>query len=107
MVRLKIAGLSRAIKYIIDLMEEYSKAEAINWRTKANCVGEDTDLFFPKDGISKEAKAICEQCEVRAICLEYALSANLENGIWGGASESERRRIKRSRRLSRDAIQNC
>jgi WhiB family redox-sensing transcriptional regulator len=36
---------------------------------------------------------------VKVECLEYALQYRIEHGVWGGASERERRRILRSRRL--------
>ena len=41
------------------------------------------------------AKAICSTCPVREACLEHALSAREREGIWGGATERERRRILR------------
>jgi WhiB family redox-sensing transcriptional regulator len=37
-------------------------------------------------------------CTVRLECLEYALANRIEHGVWGGASERERRRILRRRR---------
>ncbi len=36
------------------------------------------------------------RCKVE--CLEYALLNRIEHGVWGGASERERRRILRRRR---------
>jgi WhiB family redox-sensing transcriptional regulator len=33
-------------------------------------------------------------------CLEYALEFRIDHGVWGGASERERRRILRSRRVT-------
>jgi WhiB family redox-sensing transcriptional regulator len=36
---------------------------------------------------------------VQAPCLEYALRNRIDHGVWGGASERERRRILRQRRL--------
>ena len=49
--------------------------EERRWQEQANCLGVDPDLFFPERGAStKEAKAVCRGCEVRAECLEYALT---------------------------------
>lgn len=74
------------------------------WQLSANCLGVDPDLFFPERGAStKEAKAVCQGCEVRADCLEYALANGEKFGIWGGLSERERRRIRRQRALARAA----
>ena len=69
------------------------------WQERANCLGVDPDLFFPERGAStREAKGVCRGCEVRVECLEYALLNRIEHGVWGGASERERRRILRRRR---------
>jgi WhiB family transcriptional regulator, redox-sensing transcriptional regulator len=76
--------------------------EERRWQERANCLGVDPDLFFPERGAStKEAKAVCRGCEVRADCLEYALSNGEKFGIWGGLSERERRRVRRQRALER------
>ncbi|MDA8391953.1 MAG: WhiB family transcriptional regulator [Actinomycetota bacterium] len=57
-------------------------------------------LFFPSDGVGVEvARKICAECSVREQCLEYAVSQRIDHGVWGGASERERRRIARRRRL--------
>jgi WhiB family redox-sensing transcriptional regulator len=45
------------------------------------------------------ARRICAECPVQAPCLEYALVERIDHGVWGGASERERRRILRQRRL--------
>ena len=42
-----------------------------------------------------EAKAVCQACQVREDCLEYALANDERFGIWGGMSERERRRLRR------------
>lgn len=74
------------------------------WQLLANCLGQDPDLFFPERGAStKEAKAVCQGCEVRGDCLEYALANEEKFGIWGGLSDRERRRILRQRALARAA----
>ncbi len=72
------------------------------WQVQANCLGVDPDLFFPERGAStREAKAVCRACVVRADCLEYALVNGEKFGIWGGLSERERRRLRRQRALAR------
>lgn len=70
----------------------------LEWSARAGCIGAAGSLFFPERGESThEAKAICRRCEVRAECLDYALSAGEKFGIWGGLSERERRRVRRQR----------
>lgn len=64
------------------------------WAVEALCAEVDHDLFFPeKGGSTKEAKALCGDCLVRAECLDYALETRQRFGIWGGRSERERRRL--------------
>ena len=46
------------------------------------------------------AKAVCAMCHVRTACLEYALASRERDGVWGGATEKERRRLLRQRRKS-------
>lgn len=73
-----------------------------DWKSKANCMGVDPDLFFPERGMStREAKEVCRGCVVQEDCLEYALANGEKFGIWGGVSERERRRIRRARALVR------
>ncbi|QIK62987.1 WhiB family transcriptional regulator [Leucobacter viscericola] len=70
--------------------------EALAWQTDALCAQTDPEAFFPeKGGSTRDAKRICEGCEVRSECLEYALENDERFGIWGGLSERERRRLRR------------
>ena len=70
-----------------------------NWRDKGACRGIDPDIFYPpEDDSAEEAKAVCEVCVVRQACLEHALSNREKEGVWGGATERERRRLIRQRR---------
>jgi WhiB family transcriptional regulator, redox-sensing transcriptional regulator len=72
------------------------------WKADGNCRNEPPARFFPSDGVGVEiARRICETCPVKAPCLEYALRNKIDHGVWGGASERERRRILRQRRLAR------
>jgi WhiB family redox-sensing transcriptional regulator len=74
------------------------------WVTEGKCRDMDSAIFFPSDGIGVQiARRICEDCPVKVPCLEYALADRVDHGVWGGTSERERRRILRSRRMSRMA----
>lgn len=42
------------------------------------------------------AKDICRTCPVREQCLLYAVALNIEDGVWGGTGEAERRWIRRA-----------
>lgn len=71
------------------------------WRQRAACRGVDPDIFYPlSEEDAYEAKSICRQCVVMETCLEYALANRERDGVWGGATERERRRMLRQRRKS-------
>ena len=71
------------------------------WLDLGACRGLDPGIFYPDtDDEAVEAKEICAGCAVQATCLEYALSHREKEGVWGGATERERRRIIRQRRRS-------
>ena len=81
---------------IAGLLGIGSEADAQSWQEQALCAETDPEAFFPeKGGSTREAKKICTGCEVKAQCLEYALSNDERFGIWGGLSERERRRLRR------------
>lgn len=72
-----------------------------SWRDRAACRGLDPEIFYPvSDEDADEAKSICAVCPVREACLEYALANRERDGVWGGATERERRRLIRQRRKS-------
>jgi WhiB family transcriptional regulator, redox-sensing transcriptional regulator len=71
------------------------------WRQRAACRGVDPDIFYPvSEDDADEAKNICHECTVRETCLEFALANRERDGVWGGATERERRRMLRQRRRS-------
>jgi len=71
--------------------------EALAWQSDALCAQTDPEAFFPeKGGSTREAKRICDGCEVRGECLDYALANDERFGIWGGLSERERRKLRRN-----------
>lgn len=70
-----------------------------SWRQHAACRGLDPEVFYPvTDEEAEVAKSVCRGCPVRQPCLEHALSSREKDGVWGGATERERRRIIRQRR---------
>ena len=75
--------------------------QKLMWRQQAACRDADTELFFPEsDTAAGPALAICGECPVREACLDFALATNQADGIWGGATETERRRLRRRRRAA-------
>ena len=76
--------------------------QPVDGQVHARCHEVDPEIFFPeRGGSSKAARAVCNQCPVRAQCLEYALNNKEQFGIWGGTSERERRRLRRERTIRR------
>lgn len=73
------------------------------WRAQASCRSADPDLFFPVGSTGpavsqiEAAKIVCRACPVRQPCLEFALTTNQDSGVWGAASEEERRVLRRQR----------
>jgi WhiB family transcriptional regulator, redox-sensing transcriptional regulator len=73
------------------------------WRQLAACRGIDPLVFYPTaedDVVTDRAKSICHSCPVREPCLDHALMYREREGVWGGATERERRRMIRQRRKS-------
>lgn len=68
----------------------------------------DPSIFFDDDGrnmVAKlnvtEAKRVCTQeCDQRISCLAYALEAGIDDGVWGGTTGEERRRMRSKRRVT-------
>jgi len=57
------------------------------------------EVMFPRDitGVTV-AQEVCATCPVKLRCLDYALAARIEHGVWGGTSSRQRSRINRDRR---------
>lgn len=69
----------------------------MDWRSKAACLTTDPELFFPLSDYgpslaqTRIAVGHCLDCEVREACLKWALDNDIHHGIWGGATEEQRR----------------
>lgn len=69
------------------------------WMRYAVCNQMGGDTFFPEEhdrGGANAARQVCwEVCHNRPACLSYALANDEPEGIWGGYTPSERRRLVR------------
>lgn len=79
-------------------------AHSTDWMTDGLCRKTGTAVFFPEGrgaaaaADKEQAKEVCGRCPVQQVCLEWAVSTGQSAGIWGGASERERRALRRRRR---------
>lgn len=71
------------------------------WMHSGSCRSEPPSTFFPSDGVGViVAQQICAGCPVKVECLEHALEHRIDHGVWGGASERQRRRLLKSRSIA-------
>ena len=78
-----------------DIVTTYNPDD---WRQDAACRDLDKAIFFPdSEEETGAAKAVCATCPVRDACLEFALVTRQDDGVWGGLTETERRRLRRRR----------
>ena len=64
--------------------------------SNGSCVGIDTELFFPANGVNicQTIKKMCADCPVVKACLTYALHVEVE-GVWAGTGVNQRRLLRR------------
>lgn len=59
------------------------------------CMETDPELWFPETWLqARDAKRLCGTCPVQNECLTFALETNQSDGIWGGLTAEERRRLQ-------------
>lgn len=78
-------------------------SDPLEWAKFAECRDANTNTFFPERGdylAVEEARIICSRCPVKNECLEYAVALRIKEGIWGGQSERQRRRLRKTRELA-------
>jgi len=100
----QLSGLSRADRAALNQRPEelntapHDPDSETAWMAEGNCRLHPPATFFPSDGVGVDrARKICRDCPVATACLEYALDARIDHGVWGGCSERERRRISKRR----------
>ncbi|SNT55798.1 Transcription factor WhiB [Streptosporangium subroseum] len=75
----------------------------LRWTARGACRDSDPELFFPLtwDGQPAQhsalARGICLACPVRLPCLTWAVETGEPDGMWGGTTPAERRRIRSTR----------
>lgn len=76
-----------------------------SWTRLALCAGHpERGAWFPEEGQSPaRAKAICRACPVRGDCLDFALRTRQFEGVWGGTTPYERRRLVKQARAALSA----
>lgn len=64
------------------------------WQFQGNCKPEDDKIFFSElPSKVARAKIICSTCPVQKQCLDFAISNNIEEGIFGGFTPNERKSL--------------
>lgn len=70
--------------------------EERHWLDRARCRGSDPEQFFVRGAAqAKPAVRMCQGCPVKEECLEYALTNDIDFGVWGGLTERQRRTLLR------------
>ncbi|OUS97100.1 transcriptional regulator [Rhodococcus sp. NCIMB 12038] len=72
----------------------------LSWQARAACRGNDLAVFFAPDAERGNARArreaqarqICLPCPVLEQCRDHALTMGEPYGVWGGMTETDRRR---------------
>ena len=72
----------------------------LEWMEDGLCRQVGGDLWHPDEGIgstwaTNRAKEVCAECPVQLTCLRFALENREMYGIWGGTTQSERRKLLR------------
>ena len=71
-----------------------------DWYSQGACrTAADPDIFVPdRRTTGAEAKAYCGRCPVAAQCLRFAMKTGVD-GVWGGTTTPERRRLSEVARV--------
>lgn len=65
-----------------------------NWAKDAACQDTEIDFFSTRTEEKRKAKALCNECPIKQICLQTALDNGERFGIWGAADEIELRKVQ-------------
>lgn len=83
-------------------MKPLTDAVSPAWMTAATCAQIGGDMWFPEKGVNGTTiamvKAMCAECPVRLQCLEWAIETESWDGVFGGLSSKQRRKVVRDRK---------
>lgn len=68
-----------------------------DWRQFANCAGLDVSDFVPDNRggqVPEQVLRVCGSCEVVQDCLDFAIKNGIREGIYGGVSPTQRRKLR-------------
>ena len=90
---------SGASHYIADGTADTSTFAAVlrtpAWMVHGLCRLVPSVNFFPTGNEpTAPAIAICNECNVKTQCLEYALTERIEHGVWGATIPATRKRLR-------------
>jgi WhiB family transcriptional regulator, redox-sensing transcriptional regulator len=87
---------------IVDLAEQALETLSFAlgdepWKRDALCLEYPSVDFFPGAGKSAQpAQRVCGRCLVREECLAYAVAEGITEGVWGGLTGPQRRRVSKA-----------
>lgn len=74
-----------------------------NWEVEGLCrTSGYPDMWFPQPTeftLIKLAQKVCYRCPVIMECRSIALARGERNGVWGGLSETQRKRMRKANRI--------
>jgi hypothetical protein len=79
-------------------------SDRMGWLDAALCLEVGPDLFFEEvqgGAEPAQAKALCRSCEARTACLSWALEARIQDGVFGGFTPRNRRRVARQHKAGK------
>jgi WhiB family redox-sensing transcriptional regulator len=82
-----------------DVVAERRALNAEPWRARAHCHGLSLDVFFDPRYVEL-ALEVCGRCSVVDECRRFADDNGIREGIYGGTTANQRRRVTRSPRRS-------
>ena len=105
--------IPRRHKYDVRLGQSAIRHEDLSWRLRAACDADTAEFFSSEPGDTsivkktreRYAKEICRECPVINECLLYAIR-HKENGIWGGMTERERKKLVKKSRKNVDVTED-